>query len=509
MTTNTHTAAPVHLDIGSSVEGPGTVTTHLSVFDLIPPRVYIKFVVYLPLKPDVSFQQAFSHLQAGLHTTLQQFPFLDGRIYPRNERQPGWRPGHLVVSYDPAGQSGPNKHPRQIVLKDLSQVLPDYEDLRDAGFEFSAFEDELVLAAPFVPDLTGGADVFLAQANFVNGGCILAIGFHHSASDATGMVSFLRAWSEHCRNLGQPQDADICSWLAPESFDRTLLERLWRKSPSRPASDIPRDTWGFLGFQPPGEAEDLAEHVAPSSAPARTMTSSIFYISPESFNNLKKGVLDSSSDKTGLSANDALLGLFWRALMKARYNAANAAGGVTPPGTVSYLESPVDGRPVFDSALPLSYSGNLVIVNKVPMPVAQLVSPDTTLRDVAQSIRAQAVKVTPSLVKDAFTLMQQVADYTKLNHAFTRLDGFDVMITSLLLLPLDKIDFGADVFGNDGRPESLRPLMDAFNANFRLCMVLPMKTHGGIELLVSLFADEMEQLLEDEEFAKYAAFCCH
>ncbi|KAK2036704.1 transferase [Colletotrichum somersetense] len=509
MTTNAYTAVPVHSFIGSSVEGPRTVTTQLSVFDLIPPRVYIKFIIYLPLKADISFQQTFSYLQAGLRTTLQRFPFLDGKIYPRDDREPGWRPGHIVVSYDPAGQSEPEKPPRQLLFKDLSQILPDYEDICNGGFEFSGFDDQLVLDAPFVPDLTGGADVFLAQANFVNGGCILATGFHHSASDATGMVTTMRAWSENCRHLGEPHDSDICSWLAPESFDRTLLERLWSKYTAKSTSEIPRDTWSFLGFQPPGAEVDVAEHATPSSAPARNMESSIFYISPKSFDNLRKDVLDSSHDDMGLSANDALLALFWRAIMKARYNAANATGRATLPEEISYLESPVDGRPDFDPNLPSSYAGNLVIINKVSMPVAQLASPETSLRDVARRIRSQAAKVSPSLVRDAFTLMREVTDYTKLKHAFTRLDGFDVMITSVLLMPLDKIEFGAGVFDNDGKPESLRPMMGAFNANFRLCMVLPMKSHGGIELLVSLFADEMEQLMKDEEFARYAAFYCH
>ncbi|KAK1674134.1 transferase [Colletotrichum godetiae] len=508
MATNAYTKAASRADTGIAKETLTEISTQLSVFDLIPPRVYIKFIVYLPLKPQVSFQQAFSHLQTGLHSTLRQFPFLNGRIYPRKEHETGWRPGHIVVSYDPESPNTAEVAPRQLAFKDLSQVLPDYEDLRDSGFEFSAFDDELVLAAPFMPDLTGGADVFLAQANFVNGGCVLATGFHHSASDATGMVTAMRAWSEHCRNLSQP-DVNVCSWLAPESFDRTLLERLWSQSPAKPAAEISRDTWGFLGFQPPDAEEEAASAATPPSAPPRTMESSIFYISPDNFNNLKKDVLDDSHDGAGLSANDALLSLFWRALMRARYKAAIASGQPAPADEISYLESPVDGRTDFDPELPASYAGNLVIVNKVPMQMAELVSPTTSLRDVALQIRTQAAKVNPGLVKDAFTLMREVPDYTKLKHAFTRLDGFDVMITSVLLLPLDKINFGGHVFGNDGKPESLRPLMDAFNANFRLCMVLPMKGHGGIELLVSLFADEMEQLQADEEFTKYAAFCCH
>ncbi|WYZ42278.1 hypothetical protein EsH8_V_001173 [Colletotrichum jinshuiense] len=424
MATHAYTTAADQVSIGPACKSPDTITTQLSVFDLIPPRVYIKFIIYLPLQPG-------------------------------------------------------------LVFKDLSQVLPDFEDLRDAGFEFSAFDDELVLAAPFVPDLSGGVDIFLAQANFVNGGCLLATGFHHSANDATGMVTTMRAWAEHCRNFSQPA-GDVCSWLAPESFDRTLLERLWSRTPAKPVSEILRDTWSFLGFQAP-DAEDVAtEDPAQPPAQNRTMESSIFYISPENFNKLKREVLGETQDGTGLSANDALLALFWRALMKARYKAAIAAGQATPPDEVSHLESPLDGRPDFDPLLPPSYAGNLVIVNKVPMPVVELAAETTSLRDVALRVRAQAAKVNPDLVKDAFTLMREVLDYTKLKHAFTRLDGFDVMITSVLLLPLDKINFGADIFENDGKPESLRPLMDAFNANFRLCMVLPMKTYGGIELLPML-----------------------
>ncbi|KAL0933415.1 transferase family protein [Colletotrichum truncatum] len=507
MATNTYETKSRHIDSSHVDKTANSITTQLSVFDLIPPRVYIKFIVYLPLQPKVSFERAFAHLQAGLRETLQQFPFLNGRIFPRDEREPGWRPGHIVASYSPSG-SNKEDSPRQLIFKDLSKTLPDFEDLRDAGFEFSAFEDELVLSAPFVPDLTGGADVFLAQANFVNGGCILATGFHHSASDATGMVTAMRAWAEHCRSLGQ-SDANICSWITPESFDRNLLERLWSKTPAKPVSEIPRDTWGFLGFQPPDAEDEVPTSTTSPSAPSRTMESSIFYISPENFKKLKQEVLGDGQNGTGLSANDALLALFWRALMKARYKAAIAAGQTTPPDEISYLESPVDGRPDFDPALPSSYAGNLVIVNKVPMPVVELAAPTTSLRDVALRIRSQAAKVSPELVKDAFTLMREVSDYTKLKHAFTRLDGFDVMITSVLLLPLDKINFGAEIFDNDGKPESLRPLMDAFNANFRLCMVLPMKSHGGIELLVSLFDDEMEQLMKDEEFAEFAAFCCH
>jgi hypothetical protein len=45
-----------------------TIHTQLSPFDLIPPKVYIKFIIYLPLKPGVGFQPVFEKLQAGLRS---------------------------------------------------------------------------------------------------------------------------------------------------------------------------------------------------------------------------------------------------------------------------------------------------------------------------------------------------------------------------------------------------------------------------------------------------------
>ena len=39
-------------------------------------------------------------------------------------------------------------------------------------------------------------------------------------------------------------------------------------------------------------------------------------------------------------------------------------------------------------------------------------------------------------------------------------------------------------------------------------VVLPFNQQGGLEIVVSLFADEMDELLRDEEFEQYATFFC-
>jgi hypothetical protein len=219
------------------------------------------------------------------------------------------------------------------------------------------------------------------------------------------------------------------------------------------------------------------------------MKSSICYMTAENFARLKKDMAamqkEDGDGGQDVSANDMLLALFWRALMKARVQAAHAAP--YEPG----------------------YVGNVVLINQIYMPVAELTHPSTTLRHVAQRVRQGARKFSQTSAQDAYTLAREVTDYTALKHAFTSLEGSAMMITSLVALLFSDFDFGGLLFGNGGKPDNLRPLMGGFNRAFRLCVVLPWKPHGALELLVSLFEDKMDVLMKDKEFTRYASFFCH
>ncbi|KAI6351789.1 hypothetical protein MCOR25_009740 [Pyricularia grisea] len=494
---------------------------NLSVFDLIPPRTFIKFILYIPLKNGTSYKTAFAHLHEGLSRTLDRIPFLDGKVFERPQSEPGYVKGHLQIRYDKTRK--PGSSPRQLTFRDLAAKLPSFEELRDSGFEFSAVNDNLVLESAFIPDITAGADVFRAQANFVQGGCLLATGFHHSSMDATGMVTVLKAWSEHCRAIGNSEP--VCPWLTPECIDRGILERLWKKGwdANRSIADIDPATWGYLGFQVPGteaktEEELCDQGTTPSYMQNSSMESSIFYISTSQMaellgdiQHLHESADEDLQDDQQLSANDILLALFWRALLRARYRAAAASGTPPPADAVAHLESPLDGRAAFSADLPAAYIGNVVTVNKVSLKLEELILPGPeALRRVAWLVRRGARRAGPGMVRDAYALMQSTRDFSALRHGFTRLDGWDVMITSVLLLPMQDMDFGGGSSGGLlGQTEALRPLMDAFNANFRLCMILPRNLGGGLELLVSLFPEEMAELEQDEEFGRFAALLCH
>lgn len=56
--------------------------------------------------------------------------------------------------------------------------------------------------------------------------------------------------------------------------------------------------------------------------------------------------------------------------------------------------------------------------------------------------------------------------------------------------------------------DALRPLMgDWWNKGGRFCPVLPRKANGGVEFVLNMLPDEMELLLQDEEFGHCAAIC--
>jgi hypothetical protein len=146
----------------------------------------------------------------------------------------------------------------------------------------------------------------------------------------------------------------------------------------------------------PAAAAAAARSEAPSdidrNCRGAAMKSGICYMTAENFARLKKDMAGmQKEDGDGgqdVSANDMLLALFWRALMKARVQAAHAAP--YEPGEEALLQSPVDGRSIFSQEVPRCYVGNVVLINQIYMPVAELTHPSTTLRHVAQRVRQGA-----------------------------------------------------------------------------------------------------------------------
>lgn len=137
----------------------------MNPFDYANPNHYMGLNLYFPLKENVSFEDAFAKLQAGLLRTLQLIPALDGRMMFEDDQAIGYKKGHLRLSIPPlppktaAGRRFPT--PRQLDSKDLSQYLPSFDRLRKAGFLPSLVPDDLVLPCPTFPSYP--ADIIVAR----------------------------------------------------------------------------------------------------------------------------------------------------------------------------------------------------------------------------------------------------------------------------------------------------------------------------------------------------------
>ncbi|KAG7406178.1 Non-canonical non-ribosomal peptide synthetase FUB8 [Fusarium oxysporum f. sp. rapae] len=534
------------------------LSSKLGPMDLFGGNMYEGINVFIPLRPGVSFEQAYKVLQQGLVRAMEIVPALAGKVIPCSEHEIGYKKGDVRISLPPlpstALGTSSSDEPRQLRFRDLSSVVPTYAEQRASGFLTSAYPDELLTTCPSFPDLP--TDVLNVQANFVDGGCVLAFNVHHHAFDGIGMLIALTVWAECCRFVQGDQSA-TSEWLHPESLNRDMLSILYElEGFAKPASEVDPRVWGFLPYADPAlkrkqqekeEDTDMieaaavngrvtepnikrarlsrhlpkpprlpsCEHWPPAPrADGRTLTASTFVISAEKLERLQKSVevaeaadpeSQSLSKESGsLSLGDVLQAFFWRAAVRARRRAEDSS-----PDDMSIIEMPTDVRPYFSSHLPPTYMANCVIMNRQHMSVSELCSSQTSLYKIAQICREARTRVDQELVHDAFSLLHTIQDNSPGNHTTAFLgqgiqDGPHSLFNNMMLFQASDIGpFGGDIFE---APEAVRVQMDWLNKAFRSLFILPMRKDGGVELLLGTLPEELDAMKNDHEFMQFAEF---
>ncbi|KAK0713536.1 hypothetical protein B0T26DRAFT_717704 [Lasiosphaeria miniovina] len=162
----------------------------------------------------------------------------------------------------------------------------------------------------------------------------------------------------------------------------------------------------------------------------------MFYISPAKLAQLQADVaadpaIAALPSSRGPSSSDIIQALFWGAAICARYAAITGHHGQPiPRDAPSILEQAVDGHPYFSPLLPGSYTGNLLVFNRLALPADEPVS-SASVTDVARTVRTCAAQVRPQLSHDALaTIREPVADYSAVKFALTRHDSMDMMMTT-------------------------------------------------------------------------------
>ncbi|CEF76455.1 hypothetical protein FGSG_08184 [Fusarium graminearum PH-1] len=523
------------------------LSSKLGPMDLFGGNMYEGVNVFIPLCPDVPFKQAYKVLQRGLVRAMEIVPDLAGKVIPCSEHEIGYKKGDLRLSLPPLpstvlGMTAPEE-PRQLRFKDLSSVLPSYAEQKVSGFLTSAYPDELLTTCPAFPSLP--ADVCNIQANFIEGGCVLAFNVHHHALDGVGLLIALTVWAECCRFVQGDQSA-TCTWLHPESLNRDMLSVLYElEGFAKPASEIDPKVWGFLpyadpalngkdataanghGTEPRTEKAPLSrnlpepprlppcEHWPPKARlDGRTLAASTFLISAEKLKRLQESVelaeatdperQSLSNESVSLSLGDVLQAFFWRAAVRARRRPENTSADDT-----SIIEMPTDVRPYFSAHLPPTYMANSVIMNRQHVSVSKLCSSETTVYEIAQICREARTRIDQELVHDAFGLLHTIQDNSPGNHTTAFLgqgiqDGPHSLFNNMMLFHAKDIGaFGGNIFD---APDAVRVQMDWLNKAFRSLFILPIRDDGGVELLLGTFPEELDAMRNDEEFMQFAEF---
>lgn len=488
--------------------------THVTLnpLDHFPPSNYTFFCSYLPLKDGITPVDVVNVLQEGLRRTFTQLPWLSGKVHLQSSSAPKWRPGQLEIRYDTADFEG-SVPLRQLRVNHLDpeEVGMSYEDLKESGFPLDAFEDEQLTTAELLPRLEDAPDCFSAQANFMKGACLLVVATQHAACDGTSYFDVWKIFATHCDYLQAPGSP----WPEPppaESADRTILDRIWKSEGTGTSMvQVKPESWSLLGLQRPG-APKLEAATSLKTLSDDSMQAALFYVSPEKFSALQKRCAEKSPPGTNISGNDALSALVWRCMVKAKRKAALTGRRISTneadlAATQARLFITLDARPDISQSMPMLYLGNLFFVNICSTPLDTLTAPDTSLGEIAEAIRSVLKKATRQALLDAYTLAREVDDLNRvrLNRGHTP-NSFDMVLSSLLMFPVEGVKFGGKVFANGGLPDAVRPLMRRFNRASQVCFVLPRKPYGGVEFVCNLYEDEMEVLLEDDEFGEW---CMH
>ncbi|KAL9112784.1 MAG: hypothetical protein Q9227_003087 [Pyrenula ochraceoflavens] len=528
----------------------------LNAIDHMPPPNYSNAILYLPLKSGASAKEAFKFLQHGLQATFDQMPWLAGKIYPVSPDTPNYRPGLLEVRYRQREHDDEPPPLHQFKFKELDTEIT-YDELRETGFHPEAFDDATLTWAKYIPDVTQGADIVVAQANSITGGLLITLATCHVACDGVGTINVTRMWSKNCRELQLNRGSQIRQALiVPEISDHSLLERKCAAQEGgheRPLEEYPPEAWRLLNLEPPSTITDeetpSAKSAVKSIAKEKLMKSYVLYISPANVTALREDCMkDLSTSTLDLSINDVICALIWRSLLKSRIAAraappsrssaspetpdSNSSSPASPYNTTSInnahaqpqarLDLPFDARPYLSHlTIPPDYMGNFTMINQALLPLSTLISPSTPLSTIALAIRSSACRITAPLLMQAYALLRQLfregAPSMKL-HRTLAVGGTGLMITSLVAFPLGEVCFegdedkggggggGGEFFRNAGRPEAMRTLMGAVNQIFRYGAVMPRKGFGGVEFVVNAYEDEMEILMEDEELSRYAVF---
>ncbi|KAB8298610.1 hypothetical protein EYC80_000789 [Monilinia laxa] len=458
-----------------------TLITNLTPLDHLMPRTYvIGLNTSWPISRRSNIEDVYNHLKSGLKQTIKQIPFLGGSVVSTNI------PGKFQIETLSEDYEG-----NQLVFNDLRTGSGNdwphtYKSLRKARFPGNLLTDGRLSPIKQYMGLER-LPVMAVQANFIDGGLILHVSVLHTACDALAWNNILAILARNVKASWPTEDEAVTGHLQE---DYEVLPRFLDRSPLMHGNpNVERMDIREYKLQTANSTlEDPRNHlIDPAPKSITDMESALFCISDSKLGELRDAVSTEGSSASWLTVNDALAGLVWCCVNRARISNSNQnvlRGNLS----VAY-----DGRTVLDPPLPKEFMGN----SALGFPLTLDIHPPSIF-EAALAISEARSDFTDKHIRDIIGFLDSLDNITEERESYAKTLNPILVISNLKDMGYYRQDWG----GNLGFPDSFRmanPFLDCIPR----VIPMPAQRDGNVDLIVWIEKSAVERLRKDETWAKW------
>lgn len=423
---------------------------------------YTVIILGFPDQPNTTREDVLATLDKSALKLLEAYPSLAGQVTKTGQTTTN-SGKYEIVPYLPHQGKTP------ILRRDCTTLCPAYQQIIDADAPFAMLDGDIlcpVKGMGYQYEPGSELPVFIAQANFVEGGTLLCIASMHNALDMNGQGTVLKMFA----TAGRGEEYDPKLVAAGNRDADTIVPLLKPGDPSADHEVMRRPSILNAGPQPKSAPRPIDWHYW--RFPAKQLE------------DLKK---EASSGRTWVSTNDAIT-----AFLVQRLTAVRVREGRVAADEVVQLQRAVDSRSVLNPPVEDGYLGHLVALAATTWKTAQEVA-DASLADVAVSSRESLKQVDDHYVRSLATLINNTEDKTTIFYGASAKPGRDFICSSWAQLHwLNTCDFGKGLGAPDFvRRARMSPVPD-------LTYIMPKNRNGDMFLATCLFHEDFVGLSNDE-----------
>ena len=447
----------------------------LGPFDELPQlRSNVTFLLGFPLSATRNRAEVLECLQAATNTLVDNFPFLAGGITLSEASEHKLNASKYVPS--------DHAHPLKIVLNDVSEDLPSYQELVTAKFPATMLDGSKIGQGHGFPDFATGHILdpcFAVKANFVKGGLLLTFALSHSIGDGTSMGQVMKMFATACRG-------DVISKADVEAGNMNRPLSL----PSLRSGENQLDH-SDMTIQAAADHNGHTDQNGQTAAPSKRWA--YFSISNEKLLQLKDEALAglSPDDKDLLiSSNDGFTALIWRAITLARLPHLD-------PNTGTTLLRAINCRRKLDPPLPDATLQNIITATYSKSSVEDFSK--VSVGTLASTLRKDLLNINDHHVRSIATHIRSTRDRNNIRFG-ANFSSNDVVVSSFTHLPIYACDFGPLL----GKPDFIRrPTLTPADG---LIYLMPKRPDGSIDVAITIREDDLERMRLDEKWAYYTEY---